>query len=275
MTPGLPCLHLRQTLTAKYSSQVSALLTIYRLLDLELLHHGPEYPVVLLLCMEILYPPKCWRRSRLGNAGRNSRIGANCLSTSGIVFSACLSEKKTSNHLKHLNFAGLLHIFRDWRSHILTRSSQTWFRTFVAQPFIGPYYTKPTHEDTNDLAIMPEALSSIIDQKTLFQIHQGYLPHTREKISTYLQRHSQGELVLPLHLSLMLTPCFLLMTITLVKCKFPRQAIYQVSAKCSTLVCLYLTTPLAVMCSRKSEARYSYQSREGDLGRFFYHQRRF
>ena len=33
-------------LAAKYSNQVSALLTAYRLLDLEILHNGPERPII-------------------------------------------------------------------------------------------------------------------------------------------------------------------------------------------------------------------------------------
>ena len=78
---------------------------------------------------------------------------------------------------------------------------------------------------------MPETLSGIVDQNTLRQLNERYQPRTREKMDSYLRKHSQGELVLPLHLALMLTPCFLLMLTNLVKSNFPRQAIYQVSVQ--------------------------------------------
>ncbi len=129
--------------------------------------------------------------------------------------------------------------FRGTLAHLqgLAESHSNQKFTNVVQNFRGAalHWTvlhERTHgHNTHDLAVMPEVLSGFIDQKTFTQIHQKYRPQTCEKMKNYLQQHSQGELVLPLHLSLMLTPCFLLMLITLVKCRFPRQAIYQVSAQ--------------------------------------------
>ena len=93
------------------------------------------------------------------------------------------------------------------------------------------------HRNTHELAIMPENLAGIIDGKSFQQVNQYYQSHTQERIHTYLRQHGRGELALPLHLSLLLTPCFLLMSTSLVKSKFPRQTIYQVSIQRRLIHC--------------------------------------
>ena len=102
------------------------------------------------------------------------------------------------------------------------------------------------HLGTDRLPAMPQSLSGIVDPDIIRQLNTRYKLHTQQKMDAYLRQHTQGELVLPLHLSLMISPCFLLMPINLVKSKFPRQAVFQVSVsnslstyhlKCSIVSC--------------------------------------
>ena len=219
------------TLVSKYSNRVAALLALYRLLDLELLHNGTGLPIP----RPPLYPNN--------------------------IIPEMLETVKVRDRWKKLeNWRGLLIDFRDCfnsvslgeeevvsvddspfrrsLAHLQTLSESHSNQKFanVVQNFRGAalHWTvlyEITHGDSHELAVMPEVLSGIIDQATIPRIGQQYQPRTRDKMKKYLQQHNHGELVLPLHLSLMLTPCFLLMLVTLVKCKFPRQAIYQVSAQ--------------------------------------------
>ena len=133
--------------------------------------------------------------------------------------------------------------------------------TNVVQNFRGAalhwtYLHETTHLDTYNLPVMPETLSNIVDKKTLSQLNERYQPHTREKMDKYLRKHNRGELVLPFHLSLMLTPCFLLMLSNLVSSKFPRQTIYQVSIWQNSLIHRIpqdIRNFTVVMCPGKSE----------------------
>ena len=225
------------TLVAKYSNQVAALLALYRLLDLELLHNGtnlaitrpPSYPNNIIPGMlETIKVRDRWKK--LENWRGLLIEFRDCFNGVSLGEEAAVSINESP--------------FRGSLAHLQTLSECHSNQKFsnVVQNFHGAalHWTvlyEITHGDSHELAVMPKVLSHIIEQETIPQISQKYQPHTRDKMKKYLQQHNQGELVLPLHLSLMLTPCFLLMLVTLVKCKFPRQAIYQVSAQSNFLVC--------------------------------------
>ena len=81
------------------------------------------------------------------------------------------------------------------------------------------------------LPSLPETVKEIFDSTTCERIKKACGINTSEKIDSYLANHSHGELVLPLHLSLLLTPLFLLMPLTLVKSKFPRELMNVVSTQ--------------------------------------------
>ena len=227
-----------QNLAAKHSHQVSALLTAYRILDLELLHNGPEYP----LSLPPLYPNRItpemlaahkvkerWRKlenwqvllTEFRNCFYSNRLS---LKEEDLILVEGTSIRGSLSHLQglagsHLNqqFGSVVQNFRGAALH-WTLLHET------ARP------------DKQELPSIPETTSAIVDKDTLRLLNDRYPPHIRAQMDAYLKQHSQGELVLPLHLSLLLTPCFLLMSTTLVKSKFPRQSIYQVSIPSIALI---------------------------------------
>ena len=224
------------TQIAKYSYQVSALLAVYRLLDFELLYNRPGQPITLpplypnCITPEMVGKQKVkdrWRK--LGNWQMLLIEFRDCYD--GITFGediVRISEPPFSGSLAHLQGLADLHPKQKFIS--------------VVQNFRGAalHWTvlhETAHRNTHELAIMPENLAGIIDGKSFQQVNQYYQSHTQERIHTYLRQHGRGELALPLHLSLLLTPCFLLMSTSLVKSKFPRQTIYQVSIQRRLIHC--------------------------------------
>ncbi|KJA27946.1 hypothetical protein HYPSUDRAFT_34182 [Hypholoma sublateritium FD-334 SS-4] len=215
-------------LAAIYSYHVSALLAAYRLLDLELLHSSPDPTMLPPLYSNCITPQMVekatikdrWRK--LGNWQQlliefRNLYGGISQEEEGVV---SIVDSPLRGSLAHLQ--GLAE----------THSNQKFSN--VIQNFRGAaLHWTLMHEmarlNTHELPAIPESISAIIDQATLHHVNEMYQPRTREKMGVYLREHSRGELVLPLHLSLMVTPCFLLMPTILVKSNFPRQSIYQLS----------------------------------------------
>jgi hypothetical protein len=99
------------------------------------------------------------------------------------------------------------------------------------------------HSDSDLLPGIPDAGFDIV-QQSQFGLDAGELAKftatTRKKMDTYLKDYNGGELRLPLHLSLLITPLFMLMPINLAKCQFPRASIHEVSFK--SFCGIYLST---------------------------------
>ena len=220
-----------QKLTAKYSDQVSALLTAYRLLDLEILHSSPEHPIPL--------PPS----------------HANCITPQMVE-----GQKVKDRWRKLENWQGLLIEFKEFYHHSLFSLKKEGAVSFDKSPMRGTlahlqgladsysnqqfgcvvqnfrgaalhwtFLHETAQLDAQKLPTIPENVLAIVTQEAFHRSNGNFDPRAYNKVNNYLQQYSQGDLVLPLHLSLMITPCFLLMPITLAKCKFPRQLTYQVS----------------------------------------------
>lgn len=216
-------------LAARYSHQVSALLTAYRLLDLELLHYGPEHPITLppshpnSITPSMLETPKVKDRWRKLNNWQELLIDfRNCyhnelsLQVQDLV---SVDESPLRGSLSHLQGLADSYSSQEFASVVQNFRGAALHLTFLHEI---------TDLNTHELPSIPENVSTIINRDILRQLHEMYQPHTLAKMDSYLRKHSQGELVLPLHLSMLLTPCFLLMSSTLVKSKFPRESIYQV-----------------------------------------------
>ena len=219
-----------QALTVKYSHQVSTLLTAYRLLDLEMLHNGPEHPISVpplypnLITYHMVSVQKVKDRwKKLENwqvvlIEFRDCYHRTCLSLQGEDLP--INEPPRRGFLAHLQGLADSHSNQQFGSVVQNFRGAALHWTFLHEM---------AHPDKSILPTIPEAISAIIDEGILSQLNERYPPHIRAKMDYYLQQHTQGELVLPLHLSLLLTPCFLLMLTTLVKSKFPRHMIYQVS----------------------------------------------
>lgn len=106
------------------------------------------------------------------------------------------------------------------------------------------------NSDNNNLPGIPESISTLVGGAQP-AVNAGelpltkYQPQTREKMDSYLKEHSSGELSLPLHLSLLLTPLFLVMPVTHVKGKFPRPSVYEVCIRLFTCRWSYHSSSLA------------------------------
>ena len=215
-------------LVARDSLKISALLSIYRLLDLELLINGPEHVVNLppsspnLITSKMVALPKIKPRWKQLNNWQELLFDfqdsyQNFLLEKEDVVAVTGSQYRQS--LTHLQ--GLA------ESHLDQKIAN------VVQNFRGAaLHWTLLHEmidlDSDRLPTIPESLASIVSVKDLRNLREWYEDHTRAKMENYLKDHRQGELVLPLHLSLLLTPCFLLMPTPLVKSGFPAQAVWKV-----------------------------------------------
>ena len=212
------------------------MLTTYRLLDLELLHNGPDLPLLLPPPYSNNVTPEMVEKVKVKDRWKKLANWRELL----IEFRDCYNNISVKEEdlvsVEGSPFKGsLAHLQGLADSH----SNQKF--TSVVQNFRGAalHWTilyETARRDTHELAVMPENIGGIIDQESLLQLHKNYQPHTRQKIHSYLRQHGRGELVLPLHLSLMLTPCFLLMLTSLVNSKFPRQTVYQVSIQWKLLI---------------------------------------
>ncbi len=222
-------------LAAKYSHQVSALLTAYRLLDFELLYNSPGHPITFppvypnSITLEMVEKPRVkerWRKldnwQKLLVEFRDCYNGA----TPGEDITP-ISEPSLCGSLAHLQGLAESHTKQKFTSLIQNFRGAALHWTFLHET---------AQLNAQKLPAIPENVSAMVDQQTFCHLNEKLEPHTRKKVSNYLQDHSQGELVLPMHLSLMITPCFLLMPATLVKSKFPRQSIYQVSVQSTHLI---------------------------------------
>lgn len=108
--------------------------------------------------------------------------------------------------------------------------------------------------DANDLAAIPDSASAFFERLQLTTHSNGlplkiFQPHTSKKIGLYLKGHSSGELSLPLHLSLLISPLFLIMPVTHTKGKFPRQSIYQVSSQFLSRQCVSFNVFWQLSCA--------------------------
>ena len=220
-----------QKLIAKYSHHVSSLLTTYRLLDLELLHNGPGHPIPLLPSYPNRITPQMVEAHKVKDRWRKLENWRELL----IEFQDCyhhnnfsigsentVSVKETPmrGSLAHLHGLAGLHTNLQFGNIV---------QNFRGAALHWTYLEETTKLNTIQLPNIPDTVSAIADKDTFHHLNEMFPPNVREKMDAYLRQHSQGELVLPLHLSLLLTPCFLLMPMSLVKSKFPRQSIYQVS----------------------------------------------
>ena len=214
------------TQIAKYSYQVSALLAVYRLLDFELLYNRPGQPITLpplypnCITPEMVEKQKVkdrWRK--LGNWQMLLIEFRDCYD--GITFGediVRISEPPFSGSLAHLQGLAESHTNQKFTNLVQNFRGAALHWTFLHGM-----------ADEHRLPTIPNTISAIVDKDIIRQLDEHYQPQARAKMDSYLRQHSRGELVLPLHLSLLLTPCFLLMGTTLVKSKFPRQSIYRVS----------------------------------------------
>lgn len=222
-----------QKLAANYSHQVSALLTAYRLLDLQSLYDsdGRNHPRKLLPLYPNCITPQMIKKDTVKVRWRKLDNWQDLLIEFRDLFKGVSLGEEAFVSIGESPFCGsLAHLQGLADSH----SNQKW--ASIVQNFRGAalHWTvlrETAHLDTQKLPTIPESISDIVGPETLLLLSKYYQPHTYEKMDAYLREHRQGELVLPLHLSLMLTPCFLLMLTTLVKSKFPQQSIYQVSTQ--------------------------------------------
>ena len=220
-----------QKLSAKYSHQVSALLTTYRLLDLELLHNSPETPILLPPAYPNRITPQMIEAQKVKDRWKKLNNWRDLL----IEFRDCYHHNRFSLASENIISANEIPI-RKSLAHLHGLAGLHTNLQFgnIIQNFRGAalhwsYLLETTKSNINQLPNIPDSVSAIADKDCLHNLNDIIQPHTRAKMDAYLRQHSQGELVLPLHLSLLLTPCFLLMPMSLVKSKFPRQSIYQVS----------------------------------------------
>ncbi len=220
-----------QKLVAKYSHHVSSLLTTYRLLDLQLLHNGPGHHISLPPSYPNRITPQMVEAHKVKDRWRKLENWRNLL----LEFQDCynhnnfsvgsgnavsLNEPPMRGSLAHLHGLADLHTNLQFGNIV---------QNFRGAALHWTYLEETTKLDTNQLPNIPDTVSAIADKDTLHHLDETFPPQVRQKMDAYLRQHSQGELVLPLHLSLLLTPFFLLMPMSLVKSKFPRQSIYQVS----------------------------------------------
>ena len=216
------------TQIAKYSYQVSALLAVYRLLDFELLYNRPGQPITLpplypnCITPEMVEKQKVkdrWRK--LGNWQMLLIEFRDCYD--GITFGediVRISEPPFSGSLAHLQGLAESHTNQKFTNLVQNFRGAALHWTFLHET---------AQLDAKKLPTIPENVLAIVTQEAFRRSNGNFDPRAYNKVNNYLQQYSQGDLVLPLHLSLMITPCFLLMPITLAKCKFPRQLTYQVS----------------------------------------------
>lgn len=253
---------LSPTLVAKYSHHVSALLTTYRLLDLELLHNGPDHPIFTPpTSYSNRVTPQMVEKVKVKNRWKQLENWQELLND----FKKCHNSVSLGNNgiSESLEGRDLVLIdesppFNGSLAHLqgLAESHSNQKFTSLVQNFRGAALHWTALQETSTLnshklPVMPETLSGIADKNIIRQLNEKYKPHTREKMDEYLRKHTQGELVLPLHLSLMITPFFLLMQSTLVKSKFPRQSIHQVSVS-RILLIPTLKVSSVIMRTRKS-----------------------
>lgn len=207
---------------------MSALLTIYRLLDLELFYNGPHYSITPILPYSNGLQTHMIEKARVRDRWKKLNNWQLLLTEFRDLYNSIsvteedlifINESPFGGSVAHLQGLADLH-----SNHKFTNVIQN----FRVAALHWTFLHESTHRDSHALPILPETLSAIVDPNTLKQLKERYEPHTRAKMDAYLRQHRQGELVLPLHLSLMLTPCFLLMLTSLVKSKFPRASINEV-----------------------------------------------
>lgn len=224
------------TLAAKYSHQVSALLSAYRLLDLELLYNGPNDSTTRPPSYPNSLRPHMIEKVKIKDRWKKLDNWRELLIEFRDLYNSVSFEEEDIVSVDESPFRGSL-------AHLQGLAESHWNQKFtsVVQNFRGAalhwtFLHETAHRDSQKLPVLPETLSAIVDQRTLSQLNEHYEPHTRAKMNNYLREHRQGELVLPLHLSLMLTPCFLIMLTSLAKSKFPRSSINEVSVQLNFLV---------------------------------------
>ena len=254
-------LALTPRLAANHSHHVSALLTTYRLLDLELLHDDLRCPPA--LPSPPSHPnqitPQMVDKVKVKERWKNLNNWQDLLIKFRDCYKGASLGEENLTTIKGSAYRGsLAHLEGLAESH----SNQKF--TSLVQNFRGAalHWTvlhETAHLGTDRLQAMPQSLSGIVDPDIIRQLNTRYKLHTQQKMDAYLRQHTQGELVLPLHLSLMISPCFLLMPINLVKSKFPRQAVFQVSVS-NSLSTYHLKCSIVIMRSGKPETRNSSQS---------------
>lgn len=219
-----------QKQAVNYAHRIAALLAAYRFLDLELLHNGTGHLAAVpsfqnCITFEMIQKETVKVRWRKLNNWRETLVQFRDLYENVSMEEEDVVTVNTSplrGSLTHLQSLADSHSTHKFSSVI---------QNFRGAALHWTVLHEMAHQDTNKLPVIPESISDIIGSDAFSQLPEYYLPHTHEKMDAYLREHRQGELVLPLHLSLMLTPCFLLMPITLVKSKFPPQSITHVSVQ--------------------------------------------
>lgn len=220
-----------QKLATKYSQQVSALLATYRILDLELLHNGLDHPITLPPSYPNSITPQMVEKDKVKDCWDKLDNWRELLIDFRDCYDSVSRGERNLVFISESPFRGSLAHLQGLAESYSNQQFTSLLQNFRGAALHWTFLHETTHLDTHKLPVLPESLSAIVDHRTLYQLNERYPPHIREEMDKYLRQHRQGELVLPLHLSLMVTPCFLLMLKTIIKSKFPRQSIYQVSVQ--------------------------------------------
>jgi hypothetical protein len=219
-------------LKMKYHDRVSALLAAYRLLDLEILRLGtvptiptPLYPKSLTPQMvEHGKVKPTWKKLEkwqdiIINFRQSLRTGLQPVQ--GLVTDMPSPLRGSLAHLQGLS-----------DSHAGQKLG-TLIQNFRGAALLLTLIKETADFRNTKLPGIPESIAALVagDQPV---VNVAGLPltkydlHTREKMRDYLNDHSSGELSLPLHLSLLLTPLCLLMPVAHVKGKFRRPSLSEV-----------------------------------------------
>ncbi len=171
---------LSKTLVAKYSHHVSALLSTYRFLDLELLHNNPHtnntYPLptprvnrVTPNMVEKVKIKDRWKKldnwQQLLIEFKKCYNGASFEQQDPVV----VNDSQCAKSLVHLQ--GLSESYSNQKFTALVQN-------FRGAALHWTFLHEMAHSDSYQLPVLPETLSCIADKKTLFQLHERYQPHT-------------------------------------------------------------------------------------------------
>lgn len=220
-------------LVSTYSDQVSALLAAYRLLDLEVLRMGakpttstPLHPNIITRSMvEVPTVSKQWKKVENWQ---------KALTTFAKAVDHGFKKAQPIDFTSPLPFCGSLAHLQGLADSHADHELNCLVQNFRGAALHLSLIKDTAHLESTSLPGIPESLGALIEQSPLainpteLPSTSSYQPHTRKKIDDYLKHYSRGELSLPLHMSLLMTPLFLILPVTHSRGKFPRQAIYQV-----------------------------------------------
>ena len=211
-------------------------MTAYRLLDFELLYNRPgQHPTT----FPPLYPnritPEMVEKHQVKDRWRRLNHWQKLLIEFRDCYNGATLREEDIAPIGQSAFCGSFAHLQGLAESHTNQKFTSLVQNFRGAALHWTFLHETAQLDTQRLPAIPENVSAIVDQEIFHHLNENFDPYTRKKVDNYLRKHTQGELVLPLHLSLMITPCFLLIPTTLVKSKFPRQLIYQVSIQLTLL----------------------------------------